>query len=109
MPASQIGTLRETPLTIAFPCEIPGGIRPSPRKSECFFFFNRVKPIFNTLMITVVVKMCERLPSILLDLPICLIEHSRETLNVLKFKYFILTYLKRISNKITSGYILIDP
>ena len=90
MPASQIGILRETPLTIAFPCEIPGGIRPSPRKSECFFF-NHVKPIFNTLMITVVVKMCERLPSILLDLPICLIEHSRETLNVLKFKYFILT------------------
>lgn len=73
------------------------------------FFFNHVKPIFNTLMITVVVKMCERLPSILLDLPIGLIEHSRETLNVLKFKYFILTYLKRISNKITSGYILIDP
>ena len=109
MPTSQIGTLRETPLTIAFPCEIPGGIRPSPRKSECFFFFNHVKPIFNTLMITVVVKMCERLPSILLDLPICLIEHSRETLNVLKFKYFILTYLKRISNKITSGYILNDP
>ena len=109
MPASQIGTLRETPLTIAFPCEIPGGIRPSPRKSECFFFFNHVKPIFNTLMITVVVKMCERLPSILLDLPICLIEHSRETLNVLKFKYFILNYLKRIINKITSGYILIDP
>ena len=38
MPASQIGILRETPLTIAFPWEIPGGIRPSPRKSECFFF-----------------------------------------------------------------------
>ena len=90
MPASQIDTLRETPLTIAFPWEIPGGIRPSPRKSECFFL-NHVKPIFNTLMITVVVKMCERLSSIPLDLPICLIEHSRETLYVLKFKYFILT------------------
>ena len=38
MPASQIGTLRETSLTIAFPWEIPGGIRPSPRKSELFFF-----------------------------------------------------------------------
>ena len=54
-------------------------------------FLNHVKPIFKTLMITVVVKMCQRLSPVLLDLPIFLIEQSRETLSLLKFKYFILT------------------